>query len=359
MTPLSTPGIRPSSAGHPVSARPTSGEPDVLAPGAQSIQAAMDSFNKDRKSREGSHTPTHKPEIVYVSGTGPIGPSATELLPPTNMQAESVPVVSTSVETVRNAGGTIWPQERKWALANAAKNALTSSSINAGKSIAAEDIVRLLDQSPSYAQLCEILERRGFIIDRGHFARLLLIAVPGLDSDDPKGHNSGIGNVSIPQSGAPQSGQLGGSPLVNNDNDLGLLLKNHNDSLQDAVDNGQNGVTNNGNGAPSDHREMTNGHANGESAILTLIGHTINGITPSKANAADIAHEPLQKKPGRKPTKNPASHSFVHFGMLVPPSKSIFLQLVYVQYGILILDFARIQSICINSRSYNDSRSMD
>ena len=39
-----------------------------------------------------------------------------------------------------------------------------------------------MDQNPSYTQMCEILEYRGFVIDRGHFARTLLKAVPDLAS---------------------------------------------------------------------------------------------------------------------------------------------------------------------------------
>lgn len=80
---------------------------------------------------------------------------------------------------------TIWPQKYKLALANAAKNALTSGSFNAGKNVSAEEIIRLLDQNPSYEELCRNLERRGFVIDRPHFAQLLLSAVPEAESSKP------------------------------------------------------------------------------------------------------------------------------------------------------------------------------
>lgn len=80
---------------------------------------------------------------------------------------------------------TIWPQQHKLALANAAKNALTSGSINAGKDISAEEIVRLLDQYPSYVKLCGSLEQRGFVIHRRYLAQMLLSAVPGAESNNP------------------------------------------------------------------------------------------------------------------------------------------------------------------------------
>ena len=86
----------------------------------------------------------------------------------------------------RSADATSWPQEHKLTWACAARDALISSSVNAGRKISPEEIVQILDQSPNYVELCEILERRGFIIDRGHFARVLLAATanPFKDATD-------------------------------------------------------------------------------------------------------------------------------------------------------------------------------
>lgn len=79
-------------------------------------------------------------------------------------------------------GGTYWPESKKKALAEAARNALTSTPSNQGKVITTQEIHELLDMNPSYIQMCEILEYRGFVIDRGQFARILLKAVPDLGS---------------------------------------------------------------------------------------------------------------------------------------------------------------------------------
>lgn len=82
-------------------------------------------------------------------------------------------------------GKTIWPENKKMALATAAKIALTSAPVNAGKKISSQDIHQLLDQNPSYTELCENLEAREFVLDRGHFARLLLAAVPDVNPGTP------------------------------------------------------------------------------------------------------------------------------------------------------------------------------
>ena len=76
------------------------------------------------------------------------------------------------------AGTTYWPENKKHGLAIAARNALMYPAINHGKNIAADEIHALLDRNPSYAQMCEYLEAKGFVIERGPFARTLLAAVP-------------------------------------------------------------------------------------------------------------------------------------------------------------------------------------
>ena len=77
--------------------------------------------------------------------------------------------------------GTMWPEDNKKALAEAAKSALEARPANAGIIITSDEIHGLLDQNPSYIELCEIIESKGFVIDRGQFARILLSAVPGLN----------------------------------------------------------------------------------------------------------------------------------------------------------------------------------
>ena len=82
--------------------------------------------------------------------------------------------------------GTIWPEAHKWKLAHAAMNALKSAPANAEKSVHANDIHQILSRNPSYTELCETLEIRGFVVERGPFARTLLAAVPDLESSSQK-----------------------------------------------------------------------------------------------------------------------------------------------------------------------------
>ena len=125
-----------------------------VSKGNVSMRQAMEAFhrasNKVNPITEtaGSSGPTSKPSV---------------LTPPSS----SIP-----------SGKTIWPENKKMALATAAKIALTSAPVNSGKRISSQEIHQLLDQNPSYTELCENLEARGFVLDRGHFARLLLAAVP-------------------------------------------------------------------------------------------------------------------------------------------------------------------------------------
>ena len=71
-------------------------------------------------------------------------------------------------------GGTIWPEERKDALAGIAKNTLENNPNNKDKVISFSDIRAMLDRNPSYDRLCQLLSARGFQIERSKFARILL-----------------------------------------------------------------------------------------------------------------------------------------------------------------------------------------
>ncbi|KAL8827735.1 MAG: hypothetical protein Q9170_006896 [Blastenia crenularia] len=134
-------------------------------------------------------------QVIYVSGTGPpvtrpagsndsqqpvnavrpgsTGPGPAQA-PPAAAQAPAPPLKST--------GKTNWPEHKKWDLAIAAKNILLAMPMNAARatSISPEQVLAYLDQNPSYEQLCQMIESKGLIIERGRFARSLLEAVPGL-----------------------------------------------------------------------------------------------------------------------------------------------------------------------------------
>lgn len=135
--------------------------------------------------------PPNPNEAPPVSTTGPIPGSSATPTPPTNPQAPSKP-------SPPQSGGTYWPENKKRQLAEAARNALISSPKNHGKQITADEIHQLLDQNPSYTQMCEILEYRGFVIDRGQFARLLLSSVPDLGAASAQKSSGNPPQHSIP-----------------------------------------------------------------------------------------------------------------------------------------------------------------
>lgn len=184
---------RSTSAAHHTPTRPGNTAPRIESPipalQGQSRRVTTAPSNEIPKpKRQSNRQVAVRPEVIYVEDTVP---EPTEASPPTN----------------GTTGSTTWPQgEKKWALANAAADLLTSSSMNAGKSITPTEIVHILNQNPSYPELCEILQSRDFVIDRGHFAVALLQALPSLAKNKPKSKRSSTGKIynsdDPPQSGA-------------------------------------------------------------------------------------------------------------------------------------------------------------
>ena len=145
-------------------------------PGNQSMQQAMQQFHQNSKS------PVPKAQqIPGKNKQATANTSASQLKASPSTAPPSQPVLAQSTP-VQKSRGTYWPESKKKALAEAARIALTSTPPNQGKTITTQEIHELLDQNPSYIQMCEILEYRGFVIDRGQFARILLKAVPDLGS---------------------------------------------------------------------------------------------------------------------------------------------------------------------------------
>ena len=113
--------------------------------------------------------------------------TSASLANPPNQQPDSSkpPKASEAQKGEPPEGTTYWPEHKKWAIADAAQLALTSTSLNVGKMITSDEIHALLDRNPSYSQMCEYLENKSFVIERGHFARVLLAAVPDITSARP------------------------------------------------------------------------------------------------------------------------------------------------------------------------------
>lgn len=145
-------------------------------PGSQSMQQALEQYH--HKSR----SPVTMAQ--QISGLNKLAMTNTTTSSPKAPPSAVPPPQPLPVQPASSSkpGGTYWPESKKKALAEAARIALTSTASNQGKVITTQEIHELLDLNPSYIQMCEILEYRGFVIDRGQFARILLKAVPDLGS---------------------------------------------------------------------------------------------------------------------------------------------------------------------------------
>lgn len=96
------------------------------------------------------------------------------------------PVLTQPLPPRGPAGGTIWPEEKRKVLAEAAVKSLKTIPENAESEITAPDIHAMLEKNPSYIDLCELLEQKGLKFHRGHFARQLLSNVPYLNGPQGK-----------------------------------------------------------------------------------------------------------------------------------------------------------------------------
>lgn len=117
-------------------------------------------------------------QVIYVSGAGPRAPQN----PPPSISLSGPAPTPAVVQTPTAPGKTAWPEHKKWDLAVAAKSILLAIPVNSAKAknISPEQILSYLNKNPSYEELCRMIESKGLIIERGHFARCLLEAVPGM-----------------------------------------------------------------------------------------------------------------------------------------------------------------------------------
>jgi len=127
--------------------------------------------------------PTETPlDTAQTAVAGPIEVSKQSVKGSQQEQKDSPAEIPTDSSGHNPRVGIVWPDSKKTALATAAERSLTSTAANAGKTISIGAIRTLLDSNPSYIELCESFEKLGFVFDRGHFARMLLAAVPDINS---------------------------------------------------------------------------------------------------------------------------------------------------------------------------------
>ena len=142
----------------------------------QRLYRPMTAFHQSLK------TPT---AVSNPPGQGPPPPPYNDAKSMEPKPAESGTTPGQSSRPRPPIGMTKWPEHRKRALAEAAATVLTRNPSNVGKQISTNDIHILLDQNPSYTEMCEHIESRGFVFERSQFAHFLLNAVPDIGMSSP------------------------------------------------------------------------------------------------------------------------------------------------------------------------------
>ncbi|KAI4108846.1 MAG: hypothetical protein L6R37_000845 [Teloschistes peruensis] len=139
------------------------------------------------RNQPSNHTPTPP----SASSSGPPAPSAPVQAPSIHVQAPPIHVQAPPVHAYGNA---FWPVHKRWDLAVAARNTLLRHPRNANKAkdISAEQILGLLNQNPSFEQLCRMIEAKSFVLERKHFARSLLDAIPDGEAGLRQKHQNAV-----------------------------------------------------------------------------------------------------------------------------------------------------------------------
>ena len=133
-------------------------------------------FPAERRYRQ-----SYTKKDTIVSSKPDEGPSTIPVDPSlTQHSAPGLQPVPHQLPARPSGGNTIWPEEKRKALAEAAVKALEAEPANCDKGITTQTIRDMLEQNPSYIDLCKLLEDRGLRFHRGQFARQLLSNVPDL-----------------------------------------------------------------------------------------------------------------------------------------------------------------------------------
>ncbi|EMC91575.1 hypothetical protein BAUCODRAFT_298259 [Baudoinia panamericana UAMH 10762] len=127
--------------------------------------------------------PTQQPKTPAMPNTGAPRATQTPKSTPASAKASKAaekPEPRAAMPINAQASTSLWPPHKKGILSEAAAKWLSNLAENdaAGKKVAREDILKILDGNPSYVRLCEALEKFGLKFERSALARELLKAVP-------------------------------------------------------------------------------------------------------------------------------------------------------------------------------------
>ncbi|KAI1624061.1 hypothetical protein EDD37DRAFT_397031 [Exophiala viscosa] len=135
-----------------------------------------------------SSVPTSQPGNLNPAPAGPPVQPTPVSAQQSNVPAVSIaplaksPLLTQGLPPRGPSGGTIWPEEKRNALAGEAVKALKANPANEQVNISPADIHAMLEKNPGYIDLCQMLEDKGLKFHRGQFARQLLSNVPYLNT---------------------------------------------------------------------------------------------------------------------------------------------------------------------------------
>ncbi|KAL6704008.1 hypothetical protein ACN47E_008859 [Coniothyrium glycines] len=139
--------------------------------------------------------PVTEPTVTAAVSSTPVANSRKKTVPREVSAPVSKPATPAPTQAVatrpqaqgmvsRPGGNTIWPADKKAHLANAAVAFLKLH--NPDRTLDPQQVLNMLDNNPSYIELCQQLETLGFKLDRAAFAKNLLTAVPDVNSSSRK-----------------------------------------------------------------------------------------------------------------------------------------------------------------------------
>ena len=157
-----------------------------VAPSVPPQSPAKATVTPNSTRKRGPNKPKASTAVVNLATPEPPVAKHTAVSLPQSRSVDPNPSQATSKASTE----TIWPAGRKQLLSEVAAKWLTDRKENAGKILTAQQLYNLLDGNPTYSELCQSIEKMGFHLHRGQFARTLLTAVPDLNKTTPSVTNS-------------------------------------------------------------------------------------------------------------------------------------------------------------------------
>ncbi|KLJ13757.1 hypothetical protein EMPG_11319 [Blastomyces silverae] len=168
-------------AGHGAQSSPTQHDMEHPRQPPPAAASQPETNEKEQPTQTGGAMEIEKLIDSNKSPPAPLPAPVQAAAPPTQPVPEpATEAKQTKEETLQAA--TIWPEPKRLALAQAASRYIDDviTNRNKGRKCPPEMVLSLIDQNPSYIELCGMLESRGYCLNRVHFAKHLLKAMPEL-----------------------------------------------------------------------------------------------------------------------------------------------------------------------------------